>query len=128
MNTPDWIKPGVYGAVIGAVVVGIVGFTWGGWVSGGTAQDRAMAMAHNDVVAALEPVCLDKARTDPDRAAKLATIREASSFKRRDAVMETGWATVPGAEAPDRELAQSCLASLDVDAILERPETEADEG
>ena len=29
MNTPEWLKPGVYGALTGAVVVAFVGFTWG---------------------------------------------------------------------------------------------------
>lgn len=30
--------------------------------------------------------------------------------------MRGGWATVPGSEGPDRDLAQACLASLDLDA------------
>lgn len=128
MNTSEWIKPGLYGAAIGAALVGILGFTWGGWVTGGTARDRAMAMAHDDVVAAMVPVCLDLARADPDRVAKLATIRDASTFQRREVLMKTGWATMPGAEAPDRDLARSCLVSLDVDALPVRPETAADEG
>ena len=128
MNTPEWLKPGIYGAVIGAAVVGIGGFTWGGWVTGGTAHDRAMAMSRGDVVAAMVPVCLDIARTDPDRTAKLATIRDAQTFRRRDALMETGWATVPGAEAPDRDIAQACLASLDVDAMPEQTDATVDEG
>lgn len=128
MNTPECLKPGIYGAVIGAAIVGIVGFTWGGWVTGGTAQERAMAMSRDDVVAAMVPVCLDMAQTDPDRAAKLAVIRDAQTYQRRDALMEAGWATVPGAEAPDRDIAQACLASLDVDASPERPEAAADEG
>ena len=128
MNTPEWIKPGIYGAVIGAAVVGILGFTWGGWVTSGTANDRAMAMSHDDVVAAMVPVCLDMARTDPDRAAKIATIRDASTFQRRDALMEAGWATVPGADSPDRDIARACLASLDVDSIPEIPESSVDEG
>lgn len=49
MNTPEWLKPGIYGALIGAVCVGVVGFTWGGWVTGGTANERAMAMSRNEV-------------------------------------------------------------------------------
>ena len=71
MNTPEWLKPGIYGAVIGAVFVGVVGFTWGGWVTGGTANDRAMAMSQDDVVASMVPVCLEMARSDPARAEKL---------------------------------------------------------
>ena len=28
MNTPEWLKPGIYGALIGAAFVGVVGFSW----------------------------------------------------------------------------------------------------
>ena len=128
MKTPEWLKPGIYGAVIGAAFVGIVGFTWGGWVTGGTAHDRAMAMSHDDVVAAMAPVCLAIAQTDPARAAKLAVIRDTRKYQRRDVLMEAGWATMPGADAPDRDIAQACLASLDVDASPERPEAAGDDG
>lgn len=128
MNIPEWFKPGLYGAVIGAAVVGVGGFTWGGWVTGGTAHERAVAMSHDDVVAAMVPVCLDMAQSDPDRAAKLAGIRDTQTYRRRDAVMEAGWATVPGADAPNRDIAQACLASLDVDALPESPKAGRDGG
>jgi hypothetical protein len=128
MNTPEWLKPGIYGAVIGAVFVGVVGFTWGGWVTGGTSNDRAMAMSRDDVVASMVPVCLDMARSDPARAAKLATIRAASTYQRRDALIAAGWATMPGTDAPDRDIAQACLAALDVDGSPERAERAVDEG
>ena len=128
MNTPEWLKPGIYGAVIGAAFVGVVGFSWGGWVTGGTANDRAMAMSRDDVVAALVPVCLDMARTDPQRAEKLTKIRDAVTYQRRDALMDAGWSTLPGTDGPDRDIAQACLAALDVDNIPERAETAVDEG
>ena len=114
MNTPEWLKPGIYGAVIGAVFVGVVGFTWGGWVTGGTSDNRAMAMSRYDVVASMVPVCLDMARSDPARADKLATIRAASNYQKRDALMTAGWATMPGTDAPDRDIAQACLKELDL--------------
>ncbi len=128
MNTPEWLKPGIYGALMGAVFVGVAGFTWGGWVTGGTANDRAQAMSRDEVVASMVPVCLDMARSDPARAAKLATIRAAATYRRRDALMEAGWATVPGADTPDRDIAQACLAVLDVDGSPERAESAVDEG
>lgn len=115
MNTPEWLKPSIYGALIGAVCVGIVGFSWGGWMTGGNANKMATSMSRDDVASALVPVCLDIARTDPQRAQKLATIRKAASYKRRDAVMESGWATIPGSDSPDRDLAQACLAALEID-------------
>jgi hypothetical protein len=37
MQVPASVKPAVWGAVGGAVAAMIVGFTWGGWVTGGTA-------------------------------------------------------------------------------------------
>ncbi|MBB4305603.1 hypothetical protein GGD81_004684 [Rhodobium orientis] len=112
MNAPEWLKPGIYGAVIGAVVVSVVGFTWGGWVTGGTADERAMTMARDDVVAAMVPVCLDMAQNDQERLEKLAMIRAASTYQRRDALMETGWATMPGTDGPNRDIAAACLPAL----------------
>lgn len=114
MNTPEWLKPGVYGAVIGAILVGVVGFSWGGWVTGGTANDRALKMSHNDVITSMVPICLDMARSDPARLDKMSTIRAASTYQRRDALMEAGWATVPGSEEPNRDIAQACLAALEL--------------
>lgn len=116
MTTPEWLKPGIYGALVGAAAVGIGGFTWGGWVTEGGAEEMANKMAQEQVIAALVPVCLDMSLADNERIAKLATIREASSFKRRDAVMETGWATMPGSDGPNRDLAQACIEGLDLDA------------
>lgn len=128
MNAPEWLKPGIYGALIGAAVISVVGFTWGGWVTHGTAQDRAMAMSRDDVVASMVPVCLDMARSDPARAAKMATIRATSSFQRRDALMKAGWATVPGTDSPNRYIAEACLAALDVDGSQDRAESATEEG
>ncbi|RVT82584.1 hypothetical protein DXV76_15180 [Rhodobacteraceae bacterium CCMM004] len=116
MTTPEWLKPGIYGAFVGAAFVSIIGFSWGGWMTGGGADKMASEMAQDEVIAALVPLCLDMSRTDIERVAKLETIREASSFKRRDAVMETGWATMPGSDGPNRDLAQACIAGLDLDA------------
>lgn len=128
MKTPEWVKPGGYGALIGAAFVAIAGFSWGGWVTGATAQERALALSRDSVVTAMVPVCLGMAQADPDRADKLAGIREARVYQRRDAVMETGWATMPGTDAPNRNLAQACLAALDVDAAPAAADPVVNEG
>ena len=60
------------------------------------------------------PVCLDMARSDPVRADKMATIRAASTYQRRDTLMAAGWSTVPGTDAPNRDIAQACLAALEL--------------
>lgn len=128
MNAPKWLKPGIYGAVTGAVFVSICGFTWGGWVTGGTSTNRAVAMARNDVVMALAPVCLEMAKSDPERAVKLASIRSVASYRQRDALMAAGWATVPGAKNPDRDIAKICLEGLDINESPTRPDNASSEG
>ena len=115
MTTSEWLKPGIYGTLFGAAFVGIVGFSWGGWMTGSDAEEMADKMAREKVIAALVPVCLEKYRTDNERIAKLADIRAASSSKRREAVMEAGWATIPGSDGPNRDLAQACIEGLDLD-------------
>lgn len=116
MDIPLWIKPGIYGAIVGGLLVAVAGFVGGGWMTANGADRMARAMAADSVVAALVPVCLGISAADPERAAKLATIRQATTFGRRDALMATGWATVPGADAPNRELAVACVEALDIPA------------
>lgn len=116
MNAPEWLQPGLYGAGLGAIAVAIFGFTWGGWQTAGAAQDMATDSSERAVVAALLPVCLERARSDVARAETFAILREEPGYRRRDVVMNAGWATAPGVEAPDRALAQACLDALDLEA------------
>ena len=41
MQVPQWVKPGVWGVVIGAVAIMIVGFAWWGWTLSSTAERMA---------------------------------------------------------------------------------------
>jgi hypothetical protein len=116
MTLPEWFRPGAYGVVLGAVVVSIVGFTWGGWMTTSSANKMAAGVAQSEVTAALVPVCVSRSQADPDQATKIDAITKASTYQRRDALMKTGWATAPGATEPDRGLADACLAALKLSA------------
>ncbi len=76
----------------------------------------ARLKSHEAQIAALVPVCVNLAQTDADRVPKLESIQKAISSKRDDAVMAAGWATIPGSSLPNRDLAQACLAGLDLNA------------
>ena len=115
MNTPEWLKPGIQGAFVGAVALAIVGFGWGGWVTGGTAQRMASEQAQLDVVAALVPICIEQSKMDPQVIATLALLKEASSYKRSDLLMEAGWATMPGSNDPHRKVAAECVEILEAE-------------
>ena len=115
MTFPECTKPGVYGAFVSAVAVSIFDFTWGGWTTAGSADEMAQSFAADKVTLAMVPVCLNLSKADTERTAKLAALQEASSFQRPKAMMETGWATLPGTDTPSRDLADACLARLELD-------------
>jgi hypothetical protein len=113
MKTPTWLRPAIIGAFAGAIVTALVGFNYGGWVSGNSAERMATQRASAAVTAALVPVCLSQAKMDPDAMAKLAQLSALKlSYERREFVMKTGWATAPAAEAPNGDVATACAEVL----------------
>jgi hypothetical protein len=61
------VKPAVWGAIAGAIAAMIIGFVWGGWVTGGTSATNATAAAQTAVVQAFVPLCVAKAEQQPDQ-------------------------------------------------------------
>ena len=112
VNTQSWLKPGLYGAVVGAVALAIVGFSWGGWVTSGTAAEMASDQARLEVVAALVPICIEQSKQDPQVMETLARLKDASRYQRNDMLMEAGWATMPGSSDPHRQVAFACMQEL----------------
>ncbi len=106
------IKPGLWGAIGGAIVLAIVGFAWGGWVTGGTAQNMAEEMAEDAVVARLAPICVEQFNQDSEKDQKLKELKEESSYRRGDYVKEQGWATMPSEKNTDRKVAEKCADML----------------
>ena len=86
MQTPEWIGPAAWGAVFGAAALAVLGFSYFGWVLGGTAERMAAQRAETAVTAGLLPICLDRFRQQPDAAARLAQLRQTSSWMRREFV------------------------------------------
>ena len=112
MKTPEWLKPGLQGAAVGAAALAIVGFSWGGWVTGGTAEEMAAKHAQLEVVAALVPICIEQSNQDPQVVETLAVLKDTSSYQRSDLLMDAGWATMPGSSDPNRDVARACMETL----------------
>ena len=112
MNIPEWLKPGIKGAAVGAAALSIVGFTWGGWVTGGTAKEMAADQAKLEVVAALVPICIEQSKQDPQASETLVELKNANSYQRSDMLMKAGWATMPGSSEPNRNVAKACIKVL----------------
>jgi hypothetical protein len=108
-----WLKPGVWGAVIGSILTMIVGFSWGGWTTSSTALQVTMKQADAAVTAALLPICLAGEKADVARAKKLGELTAiTSSWEQTEFVMKTGWATFPGQADPNRAVAEVCASAL----------------
>jgi hypothetical protein len=103
----------IQGMIIGAVASMVIGFSWGGWVTGGTANKLAAEQVGKAVVAVLTPLCVAKFQQDGDAKANLAVLQKISSNWEQGQYLEKGgWATRPGAASPDYELARACAAKL----------------
>ena len=108
MQTPEWLRPGLYGAACGAITLAVIGFSWGGWVTNGKARQMAADQSRTDVVAALSLICVDQSTRDPQLVERVAAIKAASSWNRGDLVMKNGWATIPGTTEANRQVAVDC--------------------
>ncbi|WP_332680600.1 hypothetical protein [Bosea sp. (in: a-proteobacteria)] len=112
MQIPVETKPAIWGAVCGAVALAVVGFTWGGWVTAGTADKNSKLRAENAVVEALAPICVENFNDQPDAAGKLAELKEVSSWQQGDFISKGGWATIIEGTKPDSAVAKACANTL----------------
>jgi hypothetical protein len=113
MKFPTWLKPALFGAAGGAIALAIVGFSWGGWVTGGSAKDMAAKSSNAAVATALTPYCIERAGgADSTTTIAMTELKAASTYSRRAIVEKAGWATPLGAEKPNAELAQACQLKL----------------
>lgn len=105
------------GHLIGACVVVviatlIIGFTWGGWVTGSTAQAMAQQSTEQAIATRLGKICMAQAQQNVDIQAQLEELKKVASYNRVKAVMEKSWAVMPGESAADRDVADACFDAL----------------
>ena len=110
---PPNLKSGICGAVIGAIVISVLGFSTLGWTLGGTAERMAKERAEAAVVDVLTPICVEKFHAQADAPAKLTEFKKASTWDRRLIIENGGWATVPGTDAPNKAIARTCAERLE---------------
>ena len=101
------------GIAIGAVASMAIGFSWGGWMTGNTANKLAGEQAETAVVAALTPICVEKFLQNSDAKANLAVLKKfTSNWEQGDYLQKGGWVTQPGATSSDYHLARACAEKL----------------
>jgi hypothetical protein len=107
------VKPALWGAAGGAIALAIIGFTWGGWVTGGSAEKLAKSQTDTAVVLALSPFCVEKFRQDAGAPMNLAEMNKISySWEQSKFIEKGGWATAPGGVEPNSAVAKLCAETL----------------
>jgi hypothetical protein len=108
MAFPAQVKPAVWGAIGGAIAAMIIGFVWGGWVTGSTSEKNAGVAAQTAVEQAFVPLCVAKSEQQPDQ---LLLLKKESSYSRKDFVTKAGWVSNV-AEKYRRNVAEACALAI----------------
>ena len=100
-------------ACVGSIAAtAIIGFTWGGWVTGGSARDmaaNAAADARSELVAAL---CVERFNAAENVAVRLEELKKLQSWSRRDFIEKGGWVVTPGKAGSTTKAANLCATQL----------------
>ena len=90
----------------------ILGFAWGGWALGSTAENMAKERADSAVTAVLVPICVDKFMGQADAAVKLAEFQRIAAWQQSHMIEKGGWATATGSKDPNAAVARVCAQQL----------------
>jgi len=100
------------GAAVGAVATMIIGFNWGGWVLGKTAESIATQRVNAALVQAYGPVCIERFKQQPNVEAKWVEPTKVDTWRRENYIKESGFATPPGSTSPNAAVADACADAL----------------
>jgi alpha/beta superfamily hydrolase len=97
------------GAVIATLVIG---FGFGGWVTGGTAEEMATQAASGARHQLAAAICVEQFMHASDARTRLADLKKADWYQRDEIVAATGWATMPDRKQPNVVVAELCASQL----------------
>ncbi|WP_027135491.1 hypothetical protein [Geminicoccus roseus] len=97
------------GTVIATIVVG---FGFGGWVTGGSATAMAEDAAERSRVELASDVCVERFMRSPDFGPQLAALKQERSYQRDNVIEDGGWTTLGGMDKPIRNAAALCAEKL----------------
>ena len=100
-------------SVAGSVVLTmIVGFTAGGWTTGGTATEMAEDAARTARAELVANLCVERFVTGPNAGQKLAELKDTSSYQRDTFITEGGWIELAGMQREAPGAADRCADQL----------------
>ncbi|MDD4996817.1 MAG: hypothetical protein PHI99_01620 [Syntrophales bacterium] len=103
------IQYGIGGLVCGAIVAIIIGFAWGGWVTGSTNQK----MSGEAVLASQAAICVAQFMKEPTSQERLKEFEAEDSYKRSEFIEKGGWDKMPGQKEASYGVAGACVAGIE---------------
>lgn len=98
--------------VLSMIATMLVGFTWGGWTTSGTALAMADKAAEGARATLAAEICTAQFNRNPDAAAQLTALNKLDNWDRGDFIRKGGWATLPGVKEPVSGSADLCAQQL----------------
>ena len=110
----DWekIKLGSWGAVVGAIVLAVIGFNWGGWVTGKAATVMAKETAATAVAERLGTICVAQFNRDTAKNQKLVEMKGKDTWEIGRYIDTQRWAIMPGDEKAESGVSDACAKQL----------------
>jgi hypothetical protein len=90
----------------------VIGFAWGGWVTGGTATRMAKDAGNTAQAKLTAAICVNEFENEKDTAAKLASLKKTDTWERESFIEKGGWVTPPGIKEPVSGAAELCVQQL----------------
>jgi hypothetical protein len=99
---------GLWGAAAGAVALGIVGFSWGGWQTASSANRIAKELSDKYVIAALAPFCVDRFLKAADATQSADLLKLTTNYERGSFLEKGGWTSLPGSKETNWGVGRAC--------------------
>lgn len=111
-NTEPSKKFVFWACVATAALTVFIGFKWGGWVTGGSAQEMAAAAASEARIEIAVAGCVDRFGKGQDSRERLAALRKVDSWMRGSYLEEAGWVTPRGMDSPVGNAGGRCATQI----------------
>jgi hypothetical protein len=116
MKVPSWVKPGIWGVIVGALAWwAVLGYGFG-WESAATAKERADDQTQTAVVAVATPDCVARFEKQANAVASWRALKKsADNYDQSDFMEKGGWVVLPK-QTPDSDytgaVADACASQL----------------
>jgi hypothetical protein len=102
-------KYGAWGLAIGAAGAMIIGFNWGGWVTGSKSQANTEAA----LLSTRAAICVAQFTKGPKVQERLKELKATNSWERSALIEKGGWDRMPGEEKAVATVGRACADGLE---------------